>query len=91
MVMERGRLLTTAPDDPEGRAPLPNPRRGFRYEMSYNARALTSPWPREQDHSPDAARTLGLLEREYGPGAGGAWSSPVSARPGAASRASRRL
>ncbi|MET9546265.1 hypothetical protein ABZY36_13285 [Streptomyces sp. NPDC006627] len=44
------------PDDPEGRAPLPNPRRGFRYEMSYNARDLTSPWASEQDHSPDAAR-----------------------------------
>ncbi|MFH8290491.1 hypothetical protein [Streptomyces sp. NPDC018059] len=37
--------------------------------MSYNARDLTSPWPRGQDRSPDAARTLGLLEREYGPGA----------------------
>ncbi|WP_306335905.1 DUF4874 domain-containing protein [Streptomyces sp. KL118A] len=57
------------PDDPDGRAPLPGPRRGFRYEMSYNARDLTSPWPNEQDHSPDAAKTLDLLEREYGPGA----------------------
>ncbi|WP_055700540.1 MULTISPECIES: DUF4874 domain-containing protein [Streptomyces] len=57
------------PDDPDGRAPLPNPRRGFRYEMSYNAVDLTSPWPNEQDHSPDAARTLDLLEREYGAGA----------------------
>ncbi|MEV5980523.1 DUF4874 domain-containing protein [Streptomyces sp. NPDC052114] len=57
------------PDDPDGRAPLPNPRRGFRYEMSYNAVDLTSPWPNEQDHSPDAARTLDLLEREYGGGA----------------------
>ncbi|MFE0179134.1 DUF4874 domain-containing protein [Streptomyces sp. NPDC059002] len=57
------------PDDPEGRAPLANPRRGFRYEMSYNARDLTSPWPNEQDHSPDVTETLDLLEREYGPGA----------------------
>ncbi|MFG2499082.1 DUF4874 domain-containing protein [Streptomyces sp. NPDC048441] len=57
------------PDDPAGRSPLANPRRGFRYEMSYNAVDLTSPWPNEQDHSPDAARTLDLLEREYGPGA----------------------
>ncbi|MFI2616746.1 hypothetical protein [Streptomyces sp. NPDC018584] len=37
--------------------------------MSYNARDLTSPWPSEQDHSPDTARPLGLLEREYGAGA----------------------
>lgn len=57
------------PDDPDGRAPLANPRRGFRYEMSYNAVDLTSPWPNEQDHSPDAARTLEVLEGEYGPGA----------------------
>ncbi|ATL26345.1 DUF4874 domain-containing protein [Streptomyces formicae] len=57
------------PDDPEGRAPLANPRRGFRYEMSYNALDLTSPWPNEQDHSPDVTRTLDLLEREYGTGA----------------------
>lgn len=57
------------PDDPRGREPVANPRRGFRYEMSYNAADLTSPWPNEQDHSPDAARTLGLLERKYGPGA----------------------
>ncbi|MEU3709217.1 DUF4874 domain-containing protein [Streptomyces catenulae] len=57
------------PDDPDGRAPLTNPRRGFRYEMSYNAVDLTSPWENEQDHSPDAARTLDLLERRYGRGA----------------------
>ncbi|MEU7577721.1 DUF4874 domain-containing protein [Streptomyces sp. NPDC041068] len=57
------------PDDPDGRSALPNPRRGFRYEMSYNALDLTSPWPNEQDHSPDAAKTLDLLEREYGAGA----------------------
>ncbi|MEV0321347.1 DUF4874 domain-containing protein [Streptomyces sp. NPDC050658] len=57
------------PDDPAGRAPLANPRRGFRYEMSYNARDLTSPWPNEQDHFPDAAKTLEVLEREYGLGA----------------------
>ncbi|MFI6877850.1 DUF4874 domain-containing protein [Streptomyces sp. NPDC050400] len=57
------------PDDPDGRGALANPRRGFRYEMSYNAVDLTSPWPNEADHSPDAARTLETLEREYGPGA----------------------
>ncbi|NBE56548.1 DUF4874 domain-containing protein [Streptomyces boluensis] len=57
------------PDDPDGRAPLGTPRRGFRYEMSYNASDLSSPWKNEEDHSPDAAATLDLLEREYGPGA----------------------
>ncbi|MFE7328798.1 DUF4874 domain-containing protein [Streptomyces sp. NPDC057565] len=59
----------TRPDDPDGREPLHNPRRGFRYEMSYNAADLTSPWQNEQDHSPDSAQTLELLEREYGTGA----------------------
>ncbi|MET7665846.1 DUF4874 domain-containing protein [Streptomyces sp. NPDC005463] len=57
------------PEDPDGRSALANPRRGFRYEMSYNAIDLTSPWPNEQDHSPDAARTLEILEGKYGPGA----------------------
>ncbi|AJE80601.1 hypothetical protein SLNWT_0225 [Streptomyces albus] len=57
------------PDDPRGREPVHNPLRGFRYEMSYNAADLSSPWPDEQDHSPDAAATLELLEREYGGGA----------------------
>ncbi|MEU6659387.1 DUF4874 domain-containing protein [Streptomyces sp. NPDC046821] len=57
------------PDDPDGRDPLANPRRGFRYEMSYNAVDLTSPWSNEADHSPDAARTLEILEGKYGPGA----------------------
>ncbi|MFE1952066.1 DUF4874 domain-containing protein [Streptomyces sp. NPDC059524] len=57
------------PDDPDGRGPLANPRRGFRYEMSYNAVDLTSPWDNEADHSPDVTKTLETLEREYGPGA----------------------
>lgn len=57
------------PDDPDGRAPLHNPRRGFRYEMSYNVKDLTSPWANEQDHVPDSAATLELLERKYGTGA----------------------
>ncbi|MFM9368347.1 DUF4874 domain-containing protein [Streptomyces sp. Da 82-17] len=57
------------PDDPDGRAPLRTPRRGFRYEMSYNASDLSSPWANEADHSPDSAATLDLLEREYGAGA----------------------
>ncbi|MFH0519376.1 DUF4874 domain-containing protein [Streptomyces sp. M41] len=56
------------PDDPDGRAPILNPRRGFRYEMSYNAIDLTSPWPREKSHSPKSAETLSLLEDTYGPG-----------------------
>ncbi|MDJ1138495.1 DUF4874 domain-containing protein [Streptomyces iconiensis] len=57
-------------DDHGGADGLNNPHRGFRYEMSYNARDLTSPWPNEADHPADAARTLDLLRERYGPGAG---------------------
>ncbi|MFG3531763.1 DUF4874 domain-containing protein [Streptomyces sp. NPDC047917] len=57
------------PDDVNGRDPLVNPRRGYRYEMSYNAVDLSSPWADEQDQPTDAAQRLTALEAEYGPGA----------------------
>ncbi|MFG3259580.1 DUF4874 domain-containing protein [Streptomyces sp. NPDC048172] len=55
--------------DPGGEDGLANPHRGFRYEMSYNAKDLTSPWPIEADHPADADRTLDILRRKYGAGA----------------------
>ncbi|MFB6960238.1 DUF4874 domain-containing protein [Streptomyces sp. NPDC056309] len=56
-------------DDPGGRNALPSPHRGFRYEISYNAIDLTSPWANEQNHSPDVGETLRTLRSEYGDGA----------------------
>ncbi|MFF4353891.1 DUF4874 domain-containing protein [Streptomyces sp. NPDC001530] len=57
------------PDDTNGTTGLANPSRGFRYEMSYNASDLTSPWPHESGFAGDSAKALGLLEAKYGAGA----------------------
>ncbi|MFI7407523.1 DUF4874 domain-containing protein [Streptomyces sp. NPDC049627] len=57
------------PDDTDGTTGLANPSRGFRYEMSYNASDLTSPWAHEADFAGDSARALRLLEAKYGAGA----------------------
>ncbi|MFE4424984.1 DUF4874 domain-containing protein [Streptomyces sp. NPDC056817] len=65
--LERYRGLCV--DDPGGRNALPSPHRGFRYEMSYDAIDLTSPWTNEQNHSPDVGETLRTLRSEYGDGA----------------------
>ncbi|MFE0258223.1 DUF4874 domain-containing protein [Streptomyces sp. NPDC059010] len=56
------------PDDTNGTSGLANPSRGFRYEMSYNASDLTSPWKHEADFAGDSAKALGLLEAKYGTG-----------------------
>ncbi|EYT83310.1 hypothetical protein CF54_08155 [Streptomyces sp. Tu 6176] len=77
-------------DDPGGRDALAAPHRGFRYEMSYNAIDLTSPWANEQNHSPDVEETLRTLRAEYGEGAHVTqlyfylWDFATTALPGSA-------
>ena len=57
-------------DDPQGRDLLRNPHRGYRYEMSFNAIDLKSPWQdKESAYSGDIPATLEAAAANYGPGA----------------------